>query len=186
MFSVVFTPSSPSSHGNVWLLPVISLLLTNTASPMRACLLYNWRGLVGAKKEDERGPLSICRARICKRLSCPAIDSKESIPSGCESIPGLLKRFTNSGSEQTCPGASQTAETTLTIFWKWKRSSETFKLIQDKRFDVDLFILHFFALIFRRCERRGHPSRTPINAWSSPLISEYNLSAGDVLRQHPC
>jgi hypothetical protein len=30
--------SSTSHHGRVWLLPVISLLLTNTVSPVRACL----------------------------------------------------------------------------------------------------------------------------------------------------
>jgi hypothetical protein len=30
----------------------------------------------------------------------PGIDSKESIPSDWKSIPGLLKRFTNSGSEE--------------------------------------------------------------------------------------
>jgi hypothetical protein len=29
LISVVFTPSHPSHHGSVWLLPVISLLLTN-------------------------------------------------------------------------------------------------------------------------------------------------------------
>jgi hypothetical protein len=50
------------------------------------------------------------RARICKRLRIPGIDSKESIPGryvkqscwagppGWEPIPGPLKRFTNSGS----------------------------------------------------------------------------------------
>ncbi len=29
---------SSSLHGSVWVLPVISLLLTNTVSPVRACL----------------------------------------------------------------------------------------------------------------------------------------------------
>jgi hypothetical protein len=39
LFSVVFTPSPPSRHGNVWVLrvPAISQLLTNTVS--RACLI---------------------------------------------------------------------------------------------------------------------------------------------------
>ncbi len=60
----------------------------------------------------------ITRARICKRLRSPEIDSDESIPPayvawradmtnkltytgppGWESIPGLLKRFTNTGLE---------------------------------------------------------------------------------------
>jgi hypothetical protein len=36
-FSVVFTPSSPQPPV-FWLLPVISLLLTNTVSRVRACL----------------------------------------------------------------------------------------------------------------------------------------------------
>jgi hypothetical protein len=39
------------------------------------------------------------RARICKRLRRPGIDSEASIPLGWESIPGLLKRFKN-----TCSG----------------------------------------------------------------------------------
>ncbi len=39
LFSVVSTPSSPSCHSSVWVLPVISLLLTNTVSPVRACLI---------------------------------------------------------------------------------------------------------------------------------------------------
>ncbi len=46
------------------------------------------------------------RARICRRLRSPRIESNESTASLCglawrgwESIPGLLKRFTNSGSD---------------------------------------------------------------------------------------
>jgi hypothetical protein len=43
LFSVVFTPSPPSHHGSVWLLPVISLLLTNTVSPVRLAYPYDGR-----------------------------------------------------------------------------------------------------------------------------------------------
>jgi hypothetical protein len=43
----------------------------------------------GGKEGDSRS-----RARICKRLKSPEIDSKESIPPGWETIPGLLKMFT--------------------------------------------------------------------------------------------
>jgi hypothetical protein len=39
LFSVVFTPSPPSHHGSVSVLPVVSLFLTNTVSPMRDCLI---------------------------------------------------------------------------------------------------------------------------------------------------
>ncbi len=45
LFSVVFTPYPPQpppligNHGSVWVLPVISLLLSNTVSPVRACLI---------------------------------------------------------------------------------------------------------------------------------------------------
>jgi len=42
--------------------------------------------------------LASTRARICKRLRIPEIDYKEYIPPGWELIPGLLKRFTNTGS----------------------------------------------------------------------------------------
>jgi hypothetical protein len=61
LFSVVFTPSPPSHghHGSVWLLYVISLLLTNTVSPVRACLIIWWERFRGTQKEDDRWPLSI-------------------------------------------------------------------------------------------------------------------------------
>ncbi len=38
LFSVVFTPHSPATHDSICLLPVISLLLTNTVPPVRAFL----------------------------------------------------------------------------------------------------------------------------------------------------
>ncbi len=38
-------------------------------------------------------------ARICPPLRSPGIESKKSIPTGCESTPGLIRRLTNSGSE---------------------------------------------------------------------------------------
>ncbi len=49
LFSVVFTPSPPSHYGNVWVLPVISLLLTNTVSPVRACLSTWWEKFRGTQ-----------------------------------------------------------------------------------------------------------------------------------------
>ncbi len=57
-FFVVFIPPPPSQHGSDWLLPVISLLLTNTVSPVRACLSTWLERFRGNQKEDERGPLS--------------------------------------------------------------------------------------------------------------------------------
>ncbi len=59
LFSVVFTPSPPSHHGSVWVLSVISLLLTNTISPVRACLIIWWERFRGTQREDDRDPLSI-------------------------------------------------------------------------------------------------------------------------------
>jgi hypothetical protein len=41
------------------LLPVISLLLINTVSPLRACLIIRWERFRGTQKEDDRGPLGI-------------------------------------------------------------------------------------------------------------------------------
>jgi hypothetical protein len=38
LFSVVFTPSPPSYQGNVYVLPVISLPLSSTVSPVQACI----------------------------------------------------------------------------------------------------------------------------------------------------
>jgi hypothetical protein len=37
-YLVVFTPHPTSHHGNVWLLPVFSLLLANTVARVQACL----------------------------------------------------------------------------------------------------------------------------------------------------
>jgi hypothetical protein len=41
-FSLPYSPHAPSHHGSVWLLPVISLLLTNTVSSVRACRSIWW------------------------------------------------------------------------------------------------------------------------------------------------
>ncbi len=59
LFSVVFTPSTPSHHSNVLLLNVITLLITNTVSPVRACLPIWLKRFRESQKEDERGLLSI-------------------------------------------------------------------------------------------------------------------------------
>ena len=45
----------------------------------------------------------VSRARICKRLRIPGIDSEEWIPPGWEPIPRLLKRFTNTRSDLQSP-----------------------------------------------------------------------------------
>ncbi len=59
----VFCRLYPFSHQtlcHVWVLPaVISLLLTNTISPVRACLIMWWEKFRGSQKEDDCGPLSI-------------------------------------------------------------------------------------------------------------------------------
>ncbi len=59
LFSVVFTPSLPSHHGSVWVLPVISMLLTNTVSPVQARITICLESFRGTQKEDEFGPLSV-------------------------------------------------------------------------------------------------------------------------------
>ncbi len=69
LFYLVFTPS-PSSHlGGDWVLPVISLLLTNTVSPVRACKIIWWERFRGTQKEDDCGPLSIQSSLICNTHS---------------------------------------------------------------------------------------------------------------------
>jgi hypothetical protein len=55
LFSVVFTPPPPSNHGSVWLLPVISLLLTNTISSVRACQIIGWETFRRAQKKTIGG-----------------------------------------------------------------------------------------------------------------------------------
>ncbi len=57
LFYVVFIPSPPSHYGSVWVLPVISLFLTNTVSPVQACLTKWWERFRGTQKEDECWPL---------------------------------------------------------------------------------------------------------------------------------
>ncbi len=59
LFSVVISSSPPSHHGSVCVLPVISLYLTNTVSPVWACLIIWWERFRGTQKEDDRRPLSI-------------------------------------------------------------------------------------------------------------------------------
>jgi hypothetical protein len=59
---VPLTPPTLSHYGSVWLLPVISLLLTNTVSSRRCGLVYpyEWRleRFLGGQKEKEHGPFS--------------------------------------------------------------------------------------------------------------------------------
>ncbi len=57
LISVVLTPSPPSHLGSLWLLPVISLLLTNTVPPVRASRCIWLERFRGTQKEDECGPL---------------------------------------------------------------------------------------------------------------------------------
>ncbi len=52
-------PPPPSNHGSLWVLPVISLLLTDTVSPVRASLSICWERFRGSQEEDDRWPLSI-------------------------------------------------------------------------------------------------------------------------------
>jgi hypothetical protein len=62
-------PSSPSQHGSVWLLPVISQLLSNIVSRCGLACLERFRG---SQKKDERGPLSVLitqclsHVRVCE------------------------------------------------------------------------------------------------------------------------
>ncbi len=58
LFSVVFT-ISPSHNGSVWFITVISLLLTNTVSPVRAYLIIWWDRFRETQKEGDRESLSI-------------------------------------------------------------------------------------------------------------------------------
>jgi hypothetical protein len=72
LFSVVFTSLSPSHHGCVWLLPVISILTL-----YRLCMLtyaYDWRGFMGANKKTSKGLLYlISRCSIPLPTYTPAL-----------------------------------------------------------------------------------------------------------------
>ncbi len=57
LFSVVFNPYPPSHHGRVWVLPVSSLLLTNTVSQVQACLIKWWERFRGTKMKTIVGLL---------------------------------------------------------------------------------------------------------------------------------
>ncbi len=52
-------PSFHSHHCSLWLLPVISLLITNTETLVRACLSIWFERFRESQIEDERGPLCI-------------------------------------------------------------------------------------------------------------------------------
>ncbi len=96
-------------------LPSVSTLTTVASLPlvsMTQAQAVNWVNVNRRKGE-------ITWARICKRLWSPGIDFEESVPPayaawragttnrvavpGWESIPGLLKRFTNTGSVLLTP-----------------------------------------------------------------------------------
>ncbi len=73
-------PFSPSHHGIVRVLPVISLhiLLTNTVSPVQACLIiYDGKGFRGTQKGDDRGPFSI-QSSLLKSVNA-ALKRKENL-----------------------------------------------------------------------------------------------------------
>jgi hypothetical protein len=60
LFSVVFTRSPTSHHGCVWVLPVISLLLTIAGAGLPIHIIGIIGDVfVGPKNEDDCGPLSI-------------------------------------------------------------------------------------------------------------------------------
>ncbi len=52
-------PLLPQHHGSIWLAPGISLLLTSTASPVRACVSIWLERFRGNQKEGVHGPLSV-------------------------------------------------------------------------------------------------------------------------------
>ncbi len=83
LFSVVFTPPPPSHHGSVWLLLVISLLLTNTVSPVRAYQSIWLERFRRCQKEDERGPLSIQFLSITTTVKIAVHTTGELIPKTC-------------------------------------------------------------------------------------------------------
>jgi hypothetical protein len=58
-FCRLYPSPPPGHHGSVWLLPVISLLLTNAVSSMRTCLSIRFEKFLETQKEDECEPLSI-------------------------------------------------------------------------------------------------------------------------------
>ncbi len=55
LFSVVFTHSQSYHQDCVCVLPLISLLFTNTVSPVRACLITWWERFRGTHTGDDRG-----------------------------------------------------------------------------------------------------------------------------------
>ncbi len=70
LFYVVFTPSPPSHHGSVWVLPVISLFLTSTVLPVQACLTKWWERFRGTQKGEECWPLLL----VLNHLWCDPIN----------------------------------------------------------------------------------------------------------------
>ncbi len=72
MYSVVFTSPPLSHHGSAWLpTPVISLLLTNTISPVRACLSIWWERFCGGpKRKGALNHLVIFHALYSCKILC--------------------------------------------------------------------------------------------------------------------
>ncbi len=70
LFSVVYNTAPPSHHGSLWVLPVISLLLTITLYRRYGLAYpYDGRGFVGPKKKTIVG-LLVLNHRLWSYLSC--------------------------------------------------------------------------------------------------------------------
>jgi hypothetical protein len=69
-------PSSPQQHSSVWVLLVISLLLTNTVLLVQACLIIWWESFRGTQKEDDRGPLTIQSCLVLGLVNASQLSNK--------------------------------------------------------------------------------------------------------------
>ena len=70
------------------------------------------------------------RDRVCKRLKRPGIESKVSIPTVWESIPGLLKRFATSGSEWLYLPNGIDSQRRARVYWPLICSCRLFYIVE--------------------------------------------------------
>jgi hypothetical protein len=124
-------------------------------------------------------PFSTNPTLICKRLRSPGIDSEESISPGWESIPGLLKRFTNTGS----------VVFSFVICKPFQKPMNRFRGIDFARLGIDSMALfqrftNTGSVVFSP-ETLRNPMRTTEEP-SMPAATVYLLYAGHVFTEMHC
>jgi hypothetical protein len=90
------------------------------------------------------------RARICKRLRSIGIDSKQSIPPGWESIPGLLKKFTKWESDWNKKKMAKLGLSVVNFRRSPERCGRNLSYLATLRYNLHMYMHHLNHLMVVR------------------------------------